>query len=87
MIQNWNVAGTLRHHWTCFRKLGFVIHRLKSVLWPTHTVMYQDFEIDSMPVALMQEREERILALASKLLHHGICTVKQLEKVYWYDCG
>ena len=79
------MAETLRHHWTYFRKLEVVIHRVKSVLGPTH--IYQDFEIESMPVALMQEREERILALASKLLHHGICTVKQLEKVYWYDCG
>ena len=63
-----------------FRRLGFVIHSVKSVLRSTHTVTYLGFEInsESMTVSLMQERKERILAPVINLLHQDMSTVRQL---------
>ena len=60
-----------------FRRLGFVIHSVKSVLRSTHTVKYLGFEInsESMTVSLMQERKERIFTPVVNLLHQDMSTV------------
>ena len=58
-----------------FEKLGFVIHPEKSVLVPTHVIIYLGFEINSvdMTVALMREnKSSALLHPYVELLFHSL---------------
>ena len=61
-----------------FKSLGFVVHPTKSVLIPSHKIIYLGFEIDSqsMTVVPTVERKQRILSTASKLLTGSSSTVR-----------
>ena len=62
-----------------FKSLGFVVHPTKSVLIPSHKIIYLGFEIDSqsMTVVPTVERKQRILSTASKWLTGSSSTVRE----------
>ena len=66
-----------------FKSLGFVVHPTKSVLIPSHKIIYLGFEIDSqsMTVVPTLERKQRILNTDSKLLTGSPSTVRELAQV------
>ena len=65
-----------------FEKLGFVIHPDKSVLRPSHTIIYLGFVLDSvnMTITLTEEKKEKIRNFAVQLLDMGVCSVRTLAK-------
>lgn len=73
-----NVTASL----ALFELLGFVIHPVKSVLKPTHRIVYLGFVLDSvdMTVTLTEEKKVKIQNFAVQLLDMGVCSVRMLAK-------
>ena len=63
-----------------FKSLGFVVHPTKSVLIPSHKIIYLGFEIDSQSMTVGTERKQRLLSTASKLLTGRSSTVRELAQ-------
>ncbi len=63
--------------------LGFTIHPKKSVLYPTHRIVFLGYEIDSqkMSVKLTTEKVESTIELCEKLLNQYTCSIRELAKV------
>ena len=64
-------------------KLGFVVHPVKSVLTPSHTITYLGFEINSSQVTITLTRErkgEKIYSSASKFLNIGTVSAQTSAK-------
>ena len=71
-----NVKSSL----SLFRSLGFVVHPEKSVLTPSRQITYLGFIINSenMTVVATDEKKQKIMRTATKLLTEGSSTVREL---------
>ena len=73
-----NVKSSL----SLFRSLGFVVHPEKSVLTPSRQITYLGFIINSenMTVVATDEKKQKIMKTATKLLTEGSSTVRELAQ-------
>ena len=68
-----NIRNTL----LLFRRMGFVIHPIKSILKPSKQIQYLGVIIDSesMPVSLTPERKNSLITDCKKLLKRQVMPV------------
>ena len=73
-----NVMVTLES----LQDLGFVIHSTKSVLYPTHVIVFLGFIFNTvkMTLSLTDEKKDRIKKLASELLVANKCTIRMVAR-------
>ena len=73
-----NVKSSL----SLFRSLGFVVHPEKSVLTPSRQITYLGFIINSenMTVVATDEKKQKIMRTATKLLTEGSSSVRELAQ-------
>ncbi len=74
-----NITDTV----TLLDRLGFTIHPEKSVLYPSQSVTYLGFYVDSvtMTVQLTQEKLESILELCIKILNKKTYSIRNLAQI------
>jgi len=63
-----------------FKSLGFAVHPTKSVLIPSHKIIYLGSDSQSMTAVPTLERKQRILSTASKLLTGSFSAVREFAQ-------
>ena len=73
-----NVQVTLN----MLQELGFVIHSVKSVLWPSQQITFLGFEFDTvaMTITLTKKKKQKIMNLANNILSKVVPTIRQISK-------
>ena len=73
----WHVKASLQ----LFERLWFVVHPVKSVLTPFHSITYLGFIVNSadMTITLIDEKKIKIQSFASQLLKEGVCSVSCMD--------
>ena len=73
-----------------FERLGFAVHLVKSVLTPSHPIIYLGFILNSVDMAIIltdEKKKSEDSKLCFSVVEGGCLFCAYVSKVYWTSCS